>query len=201
MHVILVGQQAERAELGLHRLLRDALHRAFLAQPVANQVGNRADLELVLLGELLEIRPPRHGAVVVHDLDDDRGGIEARESREIAARLGVSGAREHAAGLRHHREDVSGLAQVFGARVRSHRGDDGVRAIVRRDAGGHTLGGLDGQREVGAMFAVRLADHERQTQLAATLGGEREADESAAETRHEVDVLGPHVLRVVVQHM
>ena len=90
---------------------------------------------------------------------------------------------------------MSGLAQVFGPRIRLHRGDDGVRAIVRGDAGGHAFGRLDGQREVGAMFAMRLADHERQAQLAAALGGQRQADEAAAEARHEVDVFGAHLLR------
>ena len=139
-------------------------------------------------GEGLEIRAARHRAVVVHDLDDDGRGVEPGEPREIAARLGVAGARQHATGLRHHREDVPRLTQIFRARIRLHRREHRVRAIVRRDAGGHTFGRLDRQREVGAMLAMCLAHHERQPQLAAALGGQRQADEAAAETRHEVDV-------------
>ena len=72
--------------------------------------------------EALELRAARHRAVVVQDLDDDRGRLEAREAREVAARFGVTGARQHAAGLRHQREDVAGLAQVLGPRVRRDRG-------------------------------------------------------------------------------
>ena len=152
-------------------------------------------LSLCCCGEGFEIRPARHRAVVVHDLDDHRGRVEPRETREIASRLGVSRARQHAAGLRHHRKDVPGLAQIFGPRVRLHGGDDGVRTIVRGDARGDAFGRFDGQREVGAMFAMRLAHHERQAQLAAAFGGQREADEAAPETRHEVDVFGAHLLR------
>ena len=95
--------------------------------------------------EGFEFRAARHGAVVVHDLDDHRGGVEPREPREIATRLGVAGARQHAARLRHHRKDVAGLAQILGPRIRLHRRDDGVRAIVRGDAGGDAFGRLDGQ--------------------------------------------------------
>jgi hypothetical protein len=195
MHVILVSEQTEIAELRADLLLGDALDRTLLPQPMTNEVRDRADLEPVAHGESLEIRPARHGAVVVHDLDDHRRGIESRETRKIAARLRVARARQHATGLRHHGKDVPGLAQVFRARIRLDRGEHGVCAIVRGDPGGHTLRRLDREREVGAMFAVRLAHHERQAQLLATLGREREADEPAAEARHEVDVLRAHLLR------
>jgi hypothetical protein len=162
---------------------------------VSDQVGDRADLELVLRCERLEVGAPRHRAVVVHDLDDDGGRVEAREPREVTAGLGVSGPGQHATGLRHHRKYVPGLAQVLGTRIGLHRRDHRVRAVVRRDAGGDAFRRFDGQREVGAMLAVRLADHQRQAQLAAALRGQREADEAAAETRHEVDVGGGDLLR------
>ena len=99
--MIFVAVHAERAELGLDRLLGDALDRALLVEAIADQVGDRADLELVPLRERLQIRTPRHRAVVVQDLDDDRRRLEPGESRQVAARLGVAGAREHAARLRH----------------------------------------------------------------------------------------------------
>ena len=58
--VILVAVHAELAELRLDRLLGDALDRALLLEPIADQIRDRADLELVLLRERLEIRPARH---------------------------------------------------------------------------------------------------------------------------------------------
>src|SRR5436190_18192280 len=45
------------------------------------------------------------------------------------------------------------------------------------------------------MLAMCLADHERQAQLAAAFGGQREADEATPEARHEVDVFCTHLLR------
>jgi hypothetical protein len=68
-----------------------------------------------------------------------------------------------------------------------------VCAVVRRDPRRHTFRGLDGQREVGAVLAIGLTHHERQAQLAAAIRREREADEPAAETRHEVDVGGRYL--------
>ena len=50
-----------------------------------------------------------------------RGGLEPGEPREVATGLGVTGARQHAARLRHQRKDVARLAQVFGPRVRRAR--------------------------------------------------------------------------------
>ena len=85
-------------------LLGDALDRALLLQPVADQVGDRADLQLMMLRELLQVRAARHRAVVVQDLDDRRGRLEAREPRQVAAGFGVPGARQHAARLRHQRK-------------------------------------------------------------------------------------------------
>ena len=82
---------------------------------------------------------------------------------------------------------------MLGACVLGDRGTHGVRAVEGRDAGGHALGGLDGEGEVGAMLAVGAAHHQRQAQLAATLGRQREADQAAAVARHEVHVLGSHL--------
>ena len=65
-------------------------------------------------GELLEIGTPRHRAVLVEDLDDRGGGIEAGEACEITTRLRVARARQHTARLCHDREDVARLAQVLG---------------------------------------------------------------------------------------
>ncbi len=122
-------------------------------------------------------------------------GSSAGEARQVAARFGVTGARQHAAGLRHEREDVPGLPQVFGTGGRSDRRLDGVRAVVGRDAGRDAFGRLDRQREVGALVGVGVADHQRQAQLAAAVAGQRQADQAAAVAGHEVDVFGTHFRR------
>ncbi len=164
-------------------------------KPILDQIRDRADLQLVAPREPQQIVAARHRAVVVQDLDDHGRGLETREPREIAAGLRMAGAREHAAGLRHQREDVAGLTQVVGSRLGRDRGEDRARAIVRRDAGRHAFGGLDRDREVRRLAQVRVADHQRQTQLLAALARERQADQAAPVTRHEVHVLGPHLGR------
>ena len=207
---VLVGDQPELAELGLHVGLGDALDGVLVVEPVADEIGDGADLQAVLLGEGFEVRPARHGAVVAQDLADHRRRRAAGETGEVAAGLGMAGAVEHAAVLRHQRKDVAGLHDVLGTRVGLHRGAHGVRAVVRGDAGGDALRSLDGDGEVGAEAGAVVAHHQRQAQRLALLLREREADQAAAEAGHEVDVLRPHgvgaheevalVLAVLVVH-
>jgi hypothetical protein len=190
--VILVADQPEAAELGDHLPLGDAFNRVFGLQPVADQVGDRADHQAVLVREALEVGTARHRAVLVQDLDDHGRGLEAGEACKIAAGLGVAGAGQHASGLRHQREYVAGLAQVVRTGLGRDRGPDRVRAVEGGDAGRHTLGGLDGQREIGALVEIGVADHQRQAQLAAALAGQRQADQAAAIAGHEVHVGRAH---------
>jgi hypothetical protein len=84
----------------------------------------------MLAREHLEFGAPRHRAVVVQDLDDDRRRLEAGNAYEVAARLRVPGAREYAARLRHQRKDVARLAQVFGTRIGRDRRANRVRPVV-----------------------------------------------------------------------
>ena len=117
------------------------------------------------------------------------GSAPARRARSQPA-LGVAGAREHAALLRHQREHVPGRDDVgrFGAGL--DRDADGSRAVGGGDAGGDALGGFDRNRERGAEPAMHVAAHQRQRKLLAALLRQRQADKAAAEARHEVDVRG-----------
>ena len=153
--VVLVAAQVEGTVFGIHGLIVDPLDRTLVLQAVADQIRDRADLQAVSFREPFEIRAPRHGAVVVQDLDDHGGGGKSGQARQIAARFRVAGARQHTAGLRHQRKNMSGLAQIFRTGIRRHRGFDRVRAIVRGDSRGHAFRGLDRQGEVGAMRACR----------------------------------------------
>ena len=144
------------------------------------------------LRERFEIRASRHGAVVVEDLDDHGGRLEAREPREIAARLGMAGARQHAAGLRHEREDVARLTQVLGRASRR----TAVRIVCARSYAEMPVvtpsaASIDTVKFV-RWSSVGVADHQRQAQLPAALARQREADQAAPVAGHEVDVLGPH---------
>ena len=68
VQVEVAGENARRA------YLRDLPDDALGAQPVGDEVVDGADLEAMARGERHQIRQPRHGAVVIHDLADDGGG-------------------------------------------------------------------------------------------------------------------------------
>ena len=193
--VVIKAIHRELAILGFDPLLGDTLDVAFFFEPVANQVGNGADANPALFRKALEIRAPRHRAVLVEDLDDCGRWLEAGKTRQVATGFGMAGARQYAAGLRHDRKDVTRLAQVLGSGVGRDGRLDRLGAIVCRDARRDAFGGLDRDREVGRVMLIRIADHQRQAQLLAALACHRQAYQAAAVCRHVVDVLGPDLRR------
>jgi len=88
----------------------------------------------------------------------------------------------------------AGLDDVVRTGVSRHRRLDRQRAVLRRDAGGHSGRRFDRDRERRTVRALVVARHLRQPELAAACLGERQADQSAAEAGHEVDCLGSDVL-------
>ena len=82
----------ELAPRGLHRRVAHFFEQAFGAAAVFDEVGNRADFEVVFFSELYQLGHTRHGAVVVDDFADDGGGDESVHLRQIDAGFGVSGA-------------------------------------------------------------------------------------------------------------
>ena len=87
-----------------------------------------------------------------------------------------------------------GWTRSLGLRVAGHRGLHGAGAVGGRDAGGHALGGLDRHREGGAHLGAVARHHGRQVQALAAFAGQRQADQAAAEARHEVDGFGRDVV-------
>jgi hypothetical protein len=140
--------------------------------------------------EDLQVGQAGHGAVVVHDLADHRGGRAAGHGGQVAAGLGVAGAHQHAAVLRLQREDVAGLHQVGGLASRATAACT-VRARSAAEMPVVTpVGRLDGHGEGRAVLgAVALAMGGR-LQAFAALARQRQADQAAAEAGHEVDGLG-----------
>jgi len=103
--------------------------------PVLDQIGDRNEGQAVTLRELRELGNARHGAVFVHDLADDTGGVETRNPRQIDGRLGLTGAHQHPAGTRPERVHVARPCEVGGPGGRSDGRPNGGRPIMSRDAG------------------------------------------------------------------
>ena len=87
VHVAAVGVGLEaRPRPGARRWrVATRSHQPLALQPVADDVGDREQHELVLPREAHELGAARHRAVVVHDLADDAGGLEPGQAREIHA--------------------------------------------------------------------------------------------------------------------
>jgi hypothetical protein len=92
------------------------------------------------------------------------------------------------------RKYVSRAREVAGPRVIGNRGMHRRRSVRRGNARRDTVARLDRDRESGSkargVFVVR--DHHREVQPLERLFGEREADQSPAEFRHEIDRFRSH---------
>ena len=180
---------------GLDGRLGDGAHEMVVAQPVGDEILDGADLQAVALREGDEVGHARHGAVVVHDLADDRRGVEPGETRQIDGRLGMTGADQHAALARDEREHVAGRDDVGRTLGGVDRGRDGARAVGGGDAGRDALARLDRLGEGGAVARAVATDHGFELELGRARAGQRQADEAAAIARHEVDGVGRRHLR------
>ena len=145
-------------------------------------------------GKKLQVRQARHGAVILHDLADHGGRAAAGHGGQVAAGLSVTGTHQHAAINSLQREDVAGLHQIFGFRILGHCCLHGARAVRCRDAGGDAFGGLNGRGKGRALLVAIARRHGRQLQALAVFAAERQADQAAPETRHEVDGVGADVV-------
>ena len=204
------GDEVELAKLGGQLALGHLLYRGLVLVAVFDEVGDGAELDAVLLGEQLQIRAARHGAVFVEDLDDDGRRLVTGQPGQIATGLGVAGTGQHATVLCHQREDVAGLHQIGGLGVRCDSRLHGDGAVGGGDAGGYPFGRFDGHGEGGGELGIVAIDHQRQRQLLATIPGQGQTDEPPAVTGHEVDIFRadtggghdevPFVLPVFVIH-
>ena len=170
----LVGVAGEVAPLGGDAGLGDATHELLVLAPVADEVGDRDHQQPVLVGEALQLGHPGHvRLLVVDDLAEQPGRVEARHAAEVDRGLGVAGPLEHAALAGHQRVDVTGTGQVTGTGGRVAQGLHGRAAVVGRDPGGGVVAVVDRDEEGRALALGVLHDHQRKVQLGGPLGGDR----------------------------
>ena len=160
---------------------------ALVLHAVADQVGYREHLHVVLAAKFVQLRDARHRAVFVHDFADDGGWVQSRDAREIDARFGLSGANEHASIPRAQRKNVAGPRKILRPRLGIDRGENGDRAVGRADACRDAETSVDRFGERGAVHRSIDRRHQRQMQLVAAIFGERQADQPARILRHEID--------------
>ena len=193
---LLESTDAHRPPCGVQIHAFHFFNQRFVLQTVGNQIGDGDQFQSPFIGNFAAIVEPRHGAVFVHDFDDDPCRFKSREPREINGSLGVACPAEHAAFLRSKWKNVPRLAEFLRSGAR-------VDECLHRFA---SIGGTDARRatmadqvnrngEWGFVGGGVLAYHEFQAQLIATILHERRTDEPPPMCRHEIDHLRRRIPR------
>jgi hypothetical protein len=189
---VVLGAVAERPEHpvpGGHPRVGDLLDLLLRPPPVRDQVGDGDQGEGVLGAELLQVRHPHHGAVVVDQLAEHASRASPGEPGQVDRRLGVPGPAQHPALPGTQRHHVSRPGQVGRAGAGVGEQPDGVRPVGGRDAGADPLAGVHGHRVGGAPAVLVGVVHGRQVQPVALGLGQRHADVAGGPPDHERDQL------------
>src|SRR5258708_2723730 len=93
--VVAIADDAPRAILRRKPRLRNAVDEAFRLQPMRNKLRHGDERQPVLCSDFLELRTTRGAAVLVQDLADDAGRIDAGQTREIHRGLRVPHTLKH----------------------------------------------------------------------------------------------------------
>ena len=184
---VLESMQGKFAKGGVQGAGADFFNQRLNPAAVFDQVGNGTNLEAVLRSKQLQVGQARHGAVVFHDLANHGGRAAAGHGSQVASGFGVTRSHQHTAFDGLQRENVSGLHQVVGTGVFGHCGLHCAGPVGRGDAGSHPFSRFDRHSEGGAFFVAVAHRHGCQFQSFTALAGERQANQAAPKTRHEID--------------
>ena len=185
-----IGVALKLADRRLDRKAGDPLDQLLARLPVGDHVGDRNALDLVLVGEGLDLRPDHHGAVVVGEFADDGDRRQAGKLAEVDRGLGVAGAHEHAAILGDKRKNMAGTDEIARAHVAIGERAHGVRALLGRNAGRQSMTNIGRHGEGGAERRVIGRHHRSEIQPPRIVAGQRNADDAAAIADDEGHLLG-----------
>lgn len=195
----LVGDEVERAAAGADGSPGsggDSADEGFTGEAVLDDLGDGAELEVVLACDVEEVGEAGHFAVVAHDLDDGGGGVQAGEAAEVDGAFGLSGANEDAAVARAEGVDVAGADEVVGAGGGVDGHLDAPGALAGGDAGGEAVArvAVDGDGEGGAADGGVDSGLGVEVEAFAVGAGEGEAEVAPGDGEHEGDGFGGDVL-------
>ena len=161
-----------------------------MLQPVGNQVLDRNDLELVLLGKGNELWQALDRAVIVDHLRQHTGRLKPRKGRQINRRLGMARARQNPAFPRNQRKNVARPDEIRSVRIAASERPDGVGALLGGDAGGHADLVIDRNGKRRAERIDIVGNHGVEMQRRGAWGRHRHADDAARMTDHEGELFG-----------
>ena len=73
---------------------------------VGDEIGDGTPFKVMFFTELIQLRQPSHGTVVIHDFADDSGWDESGQPGKVDCGFGVSRPAQHAARTGDQREKV-----------------------------------------------------------------------------------------------
>ena len=134
--------------------------KAFVVEPVADDVGNAHQAQPMVLGIGLQFRQARHGAIRILDFADHPGGIEPGHARQIHRGFGVASPLQNASFPGPKRENVPRTAEILGAGSGANGHLNGARPVLCRDPCRHPVLRccVNAHRE-GGLVAVGIAIH------------------------------------------
>ena len=81
MRILVTGGAGFIGSAVVREIINNSTHEVLILQTIGDEILDSADLETVTLCEGHEIGHARHSAVVVHDLANDSGRVQAGQSR------------------------------------------------------------------------------------------------------------------------
>ena len=185
-----IGVALKLADRRLDRKAGDPLDQFLARLPIGDEIGDRNALELVPVGERLDLRPDHDRPVVVGKFADDGDRRQPGELAEVDRGLGMARAHQHAPILCDQRKDVARTDEIARAHVAIGERAHGVRALLGRYAGGEAMPHVHRDGEGGAERGVVDRHHRVQIQPPRLIAGQRRADDAAAVADDERHLLG-----------
>lgn len=140
----------EMAPFGRHVGRFAAFDDRLFPQPVGDDIGYGDDLQIILAGDLQQLRHPGHRAVLIHDLDQCAGRLKPCHAGQIDRRLRVSRPAQHPFLAGPQGVDVSRTPQVARPGRRIGQRIERCGAVVDRNARGTVVSQqIDRNREGG----------------------------------------------------
>src|SRR5215510_2088570 len=125
----------------------DFLNEVFGAKAVTNQLRNSDYLQLVVIGEVNQVRNTRHRSVFLHNLADDAGRRHSCDRCQVHRCFGLPRPNQYTAVARTQREDMPGTAKIAGLSLRVNSRVDCLRAVECGDSRGYITPGFDRNAE------------------------------------------------------
>ncbi|MNM93375.1 hypothetical protein D3C81_1057480 [compost metagenome] len=184
--IIRVGDGAEFTVIGWHAHLDLARDQLLLFIAVMDQVLDADQFKVIGFGDFHQIRQPSHGSVFLDDLTDHAGRIGAAHPGQVDRRFRMTGAPQHAPLFGNQREHMARPAEVRSLGVRIHDGLNRQGTLIGRDSCRRILM-VDGDGKGRPVVIGILRHHRLQIQFLCSLRRNRQADQSAPLSDHEVD--------------